>query len=324
MTDNTFQGFEDLHDLGPETGKAKVLTEVTLIVEDCPKCRGTGQWRTGYRCFKCKGKGKLSFKTTAEQRSKGRKSAAKSKAKKADENEASWTEYLDSRKAIHDWLKAGVISGNSFAQSLSMSGKQYGCLTDGQEAAVLKAIARDDEGAEGFKAWCENHEGVLQWLESETAAGNEFAGSLLSKGKRFGSLSDGQLACVEKSLGEQYSTELAGSELDISSLKGYYAVPDGDTRLKLCVRRPGKNSRWFGWTFVDDGAGYGRRKTYGKQGPDEMYKGGVQDSLRAILAAPRDAMIAYGRLTGTCGMCGRLLEDEQSVAAGIGPICAAK
>lgn len=322
-SNNPFAGLEDEAEWSGDTSAPKA-EEVTLFVEDCPKCRGTGNWRPGYRCFKCKGKGKLEFKTSADQRRRGRKSAAKAKQKKADENQAAWQEYLSTRDAIHDWLKSGVLAGNSFAVSLSESGCKYGSLTDGQEAAVLKAIARDDEGRLGFEEWCSNHEGVLDWLKSETAAGNEFAGSLLAKGVRFGTLTDGQLNAVLRNLDEGRETDDPESELDISTLKGYYAVPDGDTRLKLCVRKPGKNSRWHGWTFVDDGAAYGSRQTYGKQAPDGVYKGRVQEQLAAILADPFAAQVAYGKLTGTCGACGRILEDEDSVAAGIGPICAAK
>lgn len=32
----------------------------------------------------------------------------------------------------------------------------------------------------------------------------------------------------------------------------------------------------------------------------------------------------YGKVTGTCCNCGRLLTNEESIAAGIGPICASK
>lgn len=32
----------------------------------------------------------------------------------------------------------------------------------------------------------------------------------------------------------------------------------------------------------------------------------------------------YGKVTGTCCQCGRLLTNEESIAAGIGPICATK
>jgi len=75
---------------------------------------------------------------------------------------------------------------------------------------------------------------------------------------------------------------------------------------------------------VDDGAAYGSRKTYGKQAPEGTYQGSIQEQLQAVIADPKAAMVAYGKLTGTCGKCGRILEDEESVAAGIGPICAQK
>ena len=42
------------------------------------------------------------------------------------------------------------------------------------------------------------------------------------------------------------------------------------------------------------------------------------------LKDPLAAQVAYGKLTGTCGYCGRVLEDEESVERGIGPICAQK
>lgn len=36
----------------------------------------------------------------------------------------------------------------------------------------------------------------------------------------------------------------------------------------------------------------------------------------------RESMIAYGRQLGKCGACGRTLTDPDSIAAGIGPVCA--
>jgi hypothetical protein len=43
-----------------------------------------------------------------------------------------------------------------------------------------------------------------------------------------------------------------------------------------------------------------------------------------ILADPRAASAAYGRLVGRCGVCGRPLEDPESVERGIRPVCADK
>jgi hypothetical protein len=37
---------------------------------------------------------------------------------------------------------------------------------------------------------------------------------------------------------------------------------------------------------------------------------------------PKEAAIKYGRLTGACAICGRHLENKESIERGIGPICA--
>lgn len=109
--------------------------------------------------------------------------------------------------------------------------------------------------------------------------------------------------------------------LDLSNVPaGHYAVPGGDTRLKVEIDRPTKG-RWAGFIFVRDGAVYGEGQRYGVQAPGEAYKGKIKDQLRAIAADPRAAAAAYGHLTGTCGRCRRPLEDAESVARGIGPVC---
>lgn len=114
--------------------------------------------------------------------------------------------------------------------------------------------------------------------------------------------------------------------LDLSALpSGLYAVPDGDTRLKVRISNlvldGARNPKWSGYVFVNDGAEYGNRKRYGTQRPGERYSGEIVEALEAILADPLEASKAYGRLTKTCGVCGRRLEDETSVELGIGPIC---
>ncbi len=113
--------------------------------------------------------------------------------------------------------------------------------------------------------------------------------------------------------------------LDLSPLAKYtsadvvrFAVPQGETRLKL--RLAFKN----GTVWVSDAAVYGERTTYGSQRPGQAYRGKCVDALRAILADPMGALAAYGHLTSTCGVCGRPLEDADSVARGIGPICAGR
>ena len=112
------------------------------------------------------------------------------------------------------------------------------------------------------------------------------------------------------------------SGIDLSGIPaGRYAVPGGDTRLKIEIDKP-DNGTWAGWIFVRDAAEYGHGTRYGKQAPGKVYQGAVQAELLAILADPFEASKAYGRLVSRCGVCNRALEDEESVAAGIGPICA--
>lgn len=112
--------------------------------------------------------------------------------------------------------------------------------------------------------------------------------------------------------------------LDLSDIPaGTYAVPGGETRLKVRIDKPTKG-RWAGFIFVKDGAEYGNGKRYGRQTPTGRYVGDIEDELEAILADPAAAMAEYGHLTSRCGICGRTLEDEASVARGIGPVCAQK
>jgi hypothetical protein len=47
-------------------------------------------------------------------------------------------------------------------------------------------------------------------------------------------------------------------------------------------------------------------------------------ALSVIAESPRDAAIRYGRRTGSCACCGRVLSNHQSIELGIGPICAEK
>jgi hypothetical protein len=120
---------------------------------------------------------------------------------------------------------------------------------------------------------------------------------------------------------EQPKVQADPNGIDLTPLPaGHYAVPGGDTRLKVRIDKPAKG-KWIGWVFVKDGAEYGEQQRYGKQRPNETYEGRIQDELRAILADPQAAAYRYGQLTGRCAICNRMLEDEASVARGIGPVC---
>jgi hypothetical protein len=175
---------------------------------------------------------------------------------------------------------------------------------------------------------------LAAWLAEQTWS--DFAQSLAEQFSRTGKLSDKQVASGTSMRTKVEARNKAKAEapkpkpvissnvtgIDLAELpSGYYAVPNGDTRLKVRISRPGTASKWHGWTFVNDGAAYGERRDYGRQAPSGLYQGQIEDQLRAIVADPQEAMAAYGRLTGKCGNCHRLLEDEVSIERGIGPVC---
>jgi hypothetical protein len=90
------------------------------------------------------------------------------------------------------------------------------------------------------------------------------------------------------------------------------------------VSRP-KEGKWAEWTFFATGSEYNDRKTLLMVRPDGRIS--RPDNLgeeiaNAIAANPAARMKEFGDITGTCAKCGRPLEDPESVARGLGPVCA--
>lgn len=81
------------------------------------------------------------------------------------------------------------------------------------------------------------------------------------------------------------------------------------------VDRP-QTGKWKGYTFLK------------VQASDEWYKitnlANAADIIEAIAADSRQAAEDYGHQLGECSICGRTLTDPDSIARGIGPVCAGK
>ena len=102
----------------------------------------------------------------------------------------------------------------------------------------------------------------------------------------------------------------------------------GETRLKVKITY----NQTTGWVNVRDCAEYGQSQQYGSQRPGAEYTGDASAALARMLADVKAAAVAYGQITSTCGICGLALESDgsgsgsswNSVAEGVGPICAEK
>ncbi|BAU40136.1 hypothetical protein [Ralstonia phage RSP15] len=252
--------------------------EPDLYVETCPKCLGSGSYKGyssyGYQCFKCKGTGKLIFKTSPEQRASARKSAKKSKEKqKTDKLEA----FKKEHPLIAEWFEG---SDFPFAVSLREAVMKYGTLTENQANAAYRCIDKLDQ--------------------------------------------------AKKAAEDRKKNALS---VDISEIKKVF-----DTALSKGYKKPGL--RLAGFKFSPAPAtGKNGGAVYVKSLESGEYMGKVmngkffktrecsEDAEEAIVQAasdPKNAAISFGRLTGVCACCGRELTDKESVALGIGPICAEK
>ena len=127
-------------------GRVERAIETEKFTERCPACGGSGVWRGSRfgrgQCFKCKGEGVLTFRTSQQQRAKGRARAADKREAKA-EAAAQWRVE---HKAEIDWLQANAprdaARGYPFLQNMLEAIERWGQLTDGQLQAVQKNMAR--------------------------------------------------------------------------------------------------------------------------------------------------------------------------------------
>lgn len=96
---------------------------------------------------------------------------------------------------------------------------------------------------------------------------------------------------------------------------GRYAVEGLDgTVMKFQVDKP-TTGKWAGWTFL-------RNLATGEAIRDRDEKAAVLAELEA--AGLLESAKLYGKVTGECGICHKTLTNPDSIAAGIGPICAGK
>lgn len=71
-----------------------------------------------------------------------------------------------------------------------------------------------------------------------------------------------------------------------------------------------------------DGTYYGKITKDGEYFPTADAPEGILEELQKIADDPLEYMREYGQKTGECACCGRELTNPDSIALGIGPICA--
>lgn len=164
---------------------------------------------------------------------------------------------------------------------------------------------------------------------------NSFAKSLCEQIDRKGELSDKQFAACEKMLekltnGADARAKKSGA-VDMTGIETLFATArsNGLKRLAfvaadLRITPAAEKSRNAGGFYVKNGDAYQGKIVGGKF----IASGECADDTLAILseiaADPAGQARLYGKRTGICCCCGRELTDPESIAAGIGPVCATK
>tara|TARA_R110000868_G_scaffold234477_2_gene488169 strand:+ start:1628 stop:2464 length:837 start_codon:yes stop_codon:yes gene_type:complete len=137
--------FDDIIDNAeyPVGREAPSVAPVKGVVENCPKCRGTGRF-TSYsgrslgQCFTCKGKGTQTFVNPAPVRAANRQKIADRGARMELTN---WAEFAEQNPEAAAWIIANP--NFEFATAMGVAVRKYGILTEKQMAAITRGVERD-------------------------------------------------------------------------------------------------------------------------------------------------------------------------------------
>ncbi len=279
--------------LGKEPARAPVTPPASYTpidyTEGCKACGGSGQFRsyTGRivgRCFKCKGQGSKTFKSSPDQRAKAQVSYAAKKVTRAQEIAAQVEEWKGSHEAAHAWLIANAPR-NDFAASLFNALNTYGALTERQLECVERNVAKQVERQATFAAAKANAAAIdvskIQASFDHARAAAKRAGA---RGVRWLKLRLDTFEFLDMPANGQWTAAIM--------------VKEGERKLGRI--EDGKFTRYQACT-------------------DEQLA-----RILAAAADPFNAAKAYGLRFSNCSCCGKELTNPESIKLGIGPICADK
>lgn len=336
MTNSTFNAgsaFDDLEDegfwadapsenirpFGEPEGPVTDLPVGPQFKERCDRCRGSGKFigRNGRvlgECFACKdpatgvGRGYKVFKTSGADRAKARLQASTRK----ENTKQAWA---DANAAVVAWVQRRATGDRpfEFAVSLAESLAKFGTLTDGQVAAVQKLMAQD---------------AVRQAARIAEANRVKAAAPTVSVEPVIAAFAS------RKEAAERAAKDKLGGDSERAAFKAILrlgvAGPDpenpkeGAHLFNVSTAKP--NSR-------NPGALYVKRASDGEY-LGKLHEGtfqkvfvctpAEQEAIVQACAEPSKSAIAFGRLTSRCSICGKGLDNYESVQRGIGPKCASK
>lgn len=208
-------------------------------------------------------------------------------------------------------------------------------------ASKARATAQTNLAAKRA-AFAEAHPAVVAWLNREGERGFEFAVSLREKLATYGTLTENQIAAVERCIArsaerqQQRTAErtAAAPALDTAGTDALKAALQRATdaglkfariivdELTFTLAKP--ESRNAGAVYVKANGEYAGKVADGRFFASRDASPELAARVQTVMLDPLAAAKEYGLRTGRCSCCGRELTDPKSIELGIGPICAEK
>lgn len=213
-----------------------------------------------------------------------------------------------------------------------------------EKARVNYAERKERTAAGNTEAFAAGHPVEWKWIGEASARGFEFATSMRDAVAKFGSLTDKQLAavqrCVERDQQRQASwaqeraqkAEMAAG-LDLSKISELFANVRSNGAKKATLHFNGLQLSLAKEHSQNPGAVYAKRTSDGAYlgkllgGAFKPTREATQDDLDRLQKANADPLgeaVRYGTDTDRCACCNAQLTDPVSKARKIGPICASK
>lgn len=206
--------------------------------------------------------------------------------------------------------------------------------------AKTRAAASVADKAAG---WREANPALAQWIAAKSDR-FDFARAMADQLTKRGEFSAGQLAAIERlaaadaardiaRTAERAAVQAAAPACSVAAIETAFAAARADGIKRPLLRLAGfrfspapDTGRNAGAIYVKATAG---GAYLGKIAGGKFVKGFECDTptaaeVVAVATDPEAAAVAYGKRFGRCACCGAELSNPESVARGIGPICAGR
>ena len=253
--------------------------------ETCPKCRGNGHFMSyGRSRGPCYACKGKGFKVYATS-SETRAKARESRAASQERKAQAWRE---ANPDLWRWM-CNQRGSFAFANAMCEAVEKYGSLTDNQMSAAKRCADAYVERAERRAREAEERERAKAEAERNAPVC--------------------EVAAIERAFDAARGAGIKRPKMKLAGFEFSTAPAHGKNPGALYVKR---------------GATYLGKVHNGKFQCVSACDGATQAAILAACADPEKAAVAYGKQYGVCAICSRELSNPESVARGIGPICASR